>query len=417
MTPGLALATAALEELGFAAKEPPVGNLTWGEGRLDGRVVRVVRIENRIASGSIGRLEAERLIALLRVTAAERSPLVLLLDSAGARVSEGLGALGAFRALYRAALDAALSGAPIACILGRNAYGGSSMLAMVASERLLSAETQLAMSGPAILASSAGAVATDEAFQAMAQATTSAQAREKAGGANRVWHDGEGVMAWLRQALAPRGDVPDAWHARHEALALRFDPKAAPVPHEALQRRDLARLYDGGYEIRESQGLLEGRGVRGGEETTVLGLVGSMPLGIARAWAFAERAWRLRDAAPGRLEVLLDCATHAARLDDERAVLSEFIVDMAFALSALRVRGWRVALTVLGKAGGGVYVALAAPADRVASVHGADIQVLPAAAVAAILGEGREVVPSFADYRAAGVAGEEIKLGLIPGNA
>jgi hypothetical protein len=97
--------------------------------------------------------------------------------------------------------------------------------------------------------------------------------------------------------------------------------------------------------------------------------------------------------------------------------LSDFIVDMALALAALGARGTQVGLTVLGKAGGGVYVALAAPARCVASVYGADIQVLPASAVAAILGEGRDAVPSFPEYRAAGVADEEIKLGLVPGAA
>ena len=417
MTPGPALAEAATRALGFEAQEPPIGNLTWGQGRLDGRAVRVARIENHIASGSIGRLEAERLVELLRSTAAERAPLVLFLDSAGARVSEGLGALGAFRALYRAALDAALAGAPIAAILGRNAYGGSSMLAMVASERLFSAETRLAMSGPAIIASTAGTSASDEAFQAMAQAAMSPQAREKVSGANHVWQEGEDILPWLRRALAPRGDVAGAWRARHEALALRFDPKAAPVPREPLQRRDLARLFDGGYEAREAHGLVVGRGVRARRETAIVGLVGSASVGLGRAWRFADIAWRLGDEAPGRVEVLLDCATHAPRLEDERAVLSEFIADMAFALAALGARGWHVGLTVLGKAGGGVYVALAAPAARVAGVHGADIQVLPAAAVAAILGERREVVPSFTDYRAAGVADEELRLGLVPGSA
>src|SRR5205085_10022969 len=121
--------------------------------------------------------------------------------------------------------------------------------------------------------------------------------------------------------------------------------------------------------------------------------------------------WKLAAAPPARLEVFLDCATHAARLDDERVVLSEFIVDMACALAAAAAAGARVGLTVLGKAGGGVYVALAAPAARVTSVYGADIQVLPGSAVAAILGESREEAPSFAAYRSAGVADEELKLG------
>ena len=90
---------------------------------------------------------------------------------------------------------------------------------------------------------------------------------------------------------------------------------------------------------------------------------------------------------------------------------------MGFALAALAAKGTRVGLTILGKAGGGVYVALAAPVDRVASVHGAEIQVLPGAAVAAILGESRETTPGFDEYRAAGVSEEEVKLGLMPRKA
>jgi hypothetical protein len=122
----------------------------------------------------------------------------------------------------------------------------------------------------------------------------------------------------------------------------------------------------------------------------------------------------MASAPPARLEVLLDCATHAPRLEDERIVLTEYIAGMAFALAALAARGTTIGLTVLGKAGGGVYVALAAPARRVASVYGADIQVLPGAAVAAILGESNDAAVNFVDYSAAGVCDEELKLGIIP---
>jgi hypothetical protein len=53
----------------------------------------------------------------------------------------------------------------------------------------------------------------------------------------------------------------------------------------------------------------------------------------------------------------------------------------------------------------------------VTSLYGADIQVLPGSAVAAILGESRETTPSFEEYRAGGVADREIKLGLVPGSS
>jgi hypothetical protein len=395
--------------------EPPTGNLTLGRGRLAGRVLRVGLVENRVASGSLGALECQRLAALFSVAAREGSGLVLFLDSAGARVSEGLAALGAFRTLYRAGLEAVLAGARIAVLLGRNCYGGASLVAHLARRRLFQEDTQLAMSGPSVIASANGMDPLDETFRAMAIAALSPAARVRASAANSLWRPGDDLAAWLSQALAPPQDVKAELRARHEGLGERLPKGSPPGPAEAVRRRDLEKIYPGGYEAREGDGLIVGRGTRGGEAEALAGIVGPSPLDAARAWRLAEVIWKMTDAPPPRLEVLLDCASHAPRLEDERIVLTEFIVDMAFALAVLGARGTRVGLTILGKAGGGVYVALAAPASRVASVYGADIQVLPGSAVAAILGESRDTSADFDDYSAAGVADEELKLGIIPG--
>jgi hypothetical protein len=412
--PVAALQEALLAALAFEAVGERAGNVQPGSGRLDGRAVRVALIENRQAGGSIGGAEAACLAALFKVAAVERSPLVLWIDSAGAKVSEGLRALGGFRGLYRAGLDAAMHGTPIAAVLGRNCYGGASMLAHLAPQRLLSPATQLAMSGPAVIASASGLSALDEGFRAMAQAALSPASRAKANAANTLWAPDVDVAGWLRAALAPPGAAADAWRARHEGLAARIPAKDPQPGSEAVRRRDLERIYEE-YEARESQGLLEGSGRRAGAQEAFAGLVGKQPLGVHRAWRFAEAIWRLAADPPARLEVFLDCASHAARLEEERVVQSEFIVDMGLALRSLAAAGCRVGLTVAGQAGGGVYVALAAPAERVATIYGAaDVQVLPGSAVAAILGESRAATPSFADYRAAGVADEEIKLGIVP---
>ena len=415
MTGALPLAEALRETLAFEALGERAGNLLIGRGTLDGRPVRAAFVENRAASGSLGTLECERLAALFAICARERSPFVLFLDSAGAKVSEGLAALGAFRKLYRAGIEAAFGGVPIAALLGRNCFGGSSMLAHLAPQRLFDATTQLAMSGPSILAAGAGTTALDEMFRAMADAALSSSSRAKASPSNRVWEAGEDLRPWLAGALASRGDAAAALRLRHEALAARLAPQAASGPAEAVRRRDLEKIYAQGYEARERQGVIAGAGRRDATEEAFVGVVGKSPLGVQRAWLFADEVWRLAAKPPAHLEVFLDCATHAARLDDERIVLTEFIVDMAFALAASAAAGARVGLTVLGKAGGGVYVALAAPAARVTAVHGADIQVLPGAAVAAILGESRDEAASFAEYRSAGVADEEVKLGFVPG--
>jgi hypothetical protein len=413
--PPAAILAALRETLAFEALGEPVGNLTVGQGTLGARAVRVALVENRAASGALGARESERLGALFRIAASERAGLVLYLDSAGAKVSEGLVALGAFRNLYRAGLGAVLAGVPIAAVLGKNCFGGASMLAHLSGSRLFGETTQLAMSGPSIIASAAGVNVFDEAFRAIADAALSPAARAKASPANAVWKAGSDLGAWLRDALAPRGDPVASLRLRHEGLVMRFEKKISEPPWGPLQRRDLDRIYKQDYQARESQGFFSGIGKREGVAEEMLGLVGKAPLGALRAWRFADAVWRHLDAPPARLEVFLDCATHAAALDDEKIVLTEYIVDMGFALAALAAKGTRVGLTILGKAGGGVYVALAAPVDRVASVHGADIQVLPGSAVAAILGESRETTPGFDEYRAAGVAEEELKLGLTPG--
>jgi hypothetical protein len=398
--------------LGFTAQGERIGNLSLGHGNLGGRPVRVALIENRFASGAVGCAEGERLAELLAAAAGDKSSLVLFIDSAGAKVSEGLNALGAFRTLYRAGLDAVLAGVPLAAVLGRNCFGGASMLAHLASQRLFSPGTQLAMSGPAVLASAAGMNALDEMFRAMADAALAPGARAKTNAANVVWSPETDVTAWLRDALAARGDPVTALRFRHEALGARFEKRPPDPKWEAVRRKDLERIYETS-EAREYQGLIVGTGKRAGEDEVFAGLVGKQPLGAARAWHFSELVWQHTDRPPARLEVYLDCAAHAPRLEDERLILTEYIVDMAFALSALASRGTRVGLTILGQAGGGVYVALAAPAHRVTSIYGANIQVLPGAAVAAILGESRESAPTFADYLAAGVADQELKLGIV----
>ena len=406
------LRTALVQALALQDVGAPAGNVTIARGTLGGRTVNAGLVDSRFASGAIGAKEAERLGALFRVAALERSPVVLFLDSAGAKVSEGLAALGAFRQLFRAGLDAAFSGAPMAALLGRNCFGGSSMLAHLAAHRLFSPATRLGMSGPAVIAAAGKMDPLDEMFRAMAEAAMSSAARTKASPANEAWAPGSDLSTWLAAALAPVADPAAAFLARHAALADRLGPAEAEPPAEPVRRRDLERIYPGGYEARESAGLLEGRGRGAAGEEPFLGIVGETPLAARRAWQFAEAAWRERG--PGTLRVFLDCASHATRLDEEKIVLTEYVVDMSAALAAAAREGRDVHLTILGKAGGGVYVALAAPAARVSSVHGADIQVLPGSAVAAILGETREALPSFDNYRAAHVADEELRLGLAP---
>jgi hypothetical protein len=59
------------------------------------------------------------------------------------------------------------------------------------------------MSGPSIIAASAGMNVLDEMFRAMAEASISRASRAKASPVNRVWQPGEALEGWLGEALAP----------------------------------------------------------------------------------------------------------------------------------------------------------------------------------------------------------------------
>lgn len=417
MSQGASLLEALKGAVGFEPAAERVGNLTLGAGTLDGRAVRVALVESFIASGSLGQAECERLAAMFAKCAEDRASLVLYVDSAGARVSEGLRALGGFRTAYRAGLHAALAGTPMAAVLGRNCFGGASMLAHLAGRRLLGPTTQMAMSGPAVIAAASGLDALDEAFRAMAAATFSPQSRSTTCAANAVWQPGEDVAAWLRDALQAPPDRASQYRRRHEELGRRLDTPRDPPVWKTVQRPELARIF-ASHENRECDGVIAGEGVRDGTRERYVGFVDNKPVDAARAWRLAEIVWRHADEPPAHLEVFLDSASHAARLEEERRILTEFVVDTAAALAALAMKGTTVGLTVTGRAGGGIYVALAAPAQRVRSVYArARIEVLPGAAVAAILGESRDDTPAFGEYRSAGVADEELKLGFVPGNA
>ena len=398
-------------QLAFNALGEAAGNLTLGRGVLRGNPLHMAIIENRIASGALGKKESDKLASLFKVVAAKKLPLVMYLDSAGAKVSEGLPALGAFRHMYRAALAMAGSGAATAVYCGANCYGGASMLASLAGTRYYSTNTRLAMSGPAILAQTAGVSVLDEAFQAMSLACIGAESRIKLAAGN---------LAASRDAIGAELPAGAPAASTHALLGARLAPiggqdglSAAVATPEKIERNDLEKLYPQGHNLREQSGVLVGDAVFNGTPVAVLGLIGCRMLGAGRAWTLADMIWKKCNSPPAVLHLLVDCESHATALDDERIMLSAYLANLASALYALGLAGTRIETTVLGKLGGGVYVAVCAPADQVNLLYGAEIQLLPGKAIASILGDADSQKHEFKEYQAARVAEQEIKLGIV----
>jgi propionyl-CoA carboxylase beta chain len=73
-------------------------SLTFGDARLNGAHVYLLTQDARFEGGSFGVAESDAVAAWLLAIIAKPAPIIFILDSGGARMSEGLAALGGFRA-------------------------------------------------------------------------------------------------------------------------------------------------------------------------------------------------------------------------------------------------------------------------------------------------------------------------------
>lgn len=387
------------------------GAVMAGEARLAGKPVVAVAFDRSRQGGSIGRVESECLAGAFRQAADASIPVVLCIDSAGARLTEGIEALGAFRAMFRAGLDAKARGVPMLALLARNAFGGGSMVSFLAEARVYSDATLLAMSGPAIIEVLGGAVELNAEDKSAVRALMGGIARTRHGGTERLVADDGGAfraaaVEWI--GALPQRPAPDL-AARHALLGARLAaagaPPSPPLPNLDLPEplaRQLDVLLPEGYTANLNGGVLWGAARSGGAMFSLAGLVEGRQAGARACWELAEAVLRLEQADPRAVLVLLDAPGHATRRFDESVILSAYIVHLAEVLHA--VGGRRpLALLVTGAAAGGIVPGLASPARRAWALTDAFIRELPPAAVAVVLGDVEEETVTPAALTGAGV--------------
>lgn len=366
-----------------------VGSVAVAAGEIAGHPVMIATTDRQIAGGSIGVEEARFLMEFLATSRVRECPLVVYLDSAGAKLSDGLPALGTFRELFRLFLDLRLSGHAMLAMFGRDCFGGAAMLASAATLRVFNPNTRLAMSGPAVMQvlGHEGALSAETVKTLMGGET-----RARINHNDRLCADtAEECRAAAIEFLEACSSLqkPDL-HLRHNELGKRLlaqgirpgapSDTATEVPSilkEILPRTLRPQDLDGVFVARPdntSRGLY-------------LGFLGGKTVGAAAAWTMAGECLAFTASHPGEsVTLFLDSPGHAPTIADERLGLSDYIAHLALVLAHLRLHGHRLTLQVAGEAAGGIYVALAAPATRVVALPGANVQVLPPAAMSRIIG-------------------------------
>ena len=384
------------------------GSLFTGIGAIGGRAVTLAATDRRVAGGSLGITESHELSTLLEQSHAAGRPFILCLDSAGARLDEGLPALGAFRHLYRHMLDLRLAGLPLLVLIGRDCFGGASMLAATCAKRVYSAASRLAMSGPAVIQALAGAAELDATDAVAVTALMGGTARVRLVPSDQLCEDSieayrQAARDWVADCDAT---IELDLHLQHTRLGTRLlaqgiapsPPKNAVGDLPAVLRE----IIPEGVEVQKMDGVFCGRNGKA-SRNAFFGFIDGIPVDALAAWTLAGECLALADERPGEaVTIFLDSPGQAPTVRDERLMLSEYVAHLALVLSSLRLNGHRLTLQVLGDAAGGIYVALAAPALRVVALPGANVQVLPPAAMARVLHRHSET-RGVEDYLRAGV--------------
>jgi hypothetical protein len=384
------------------------GSLIAGNGTVGGREVTVIATDRHVAGGSLGVVEAQALSMLLEQSHAAARPFILCLDSAGARLDEGLAALGAFRQLYRHMLDLRLAGLPMLGLIGRDCFGGASMLAATCSKRVYNESSRLAMSGPAVIQALGGPSELDATDAAAIVALMGGAARARLAPTDRLCDDSfdayhRATLDWITDCGTA---APLNLRDQHTRLGTRMLAHGmAPSPPKSASGELPAMLQEiipEGVQMHKMDGVLFGRNGKT-SPNAFFGFIDGTPVGALAAWTLAGECLALADERPGEaVTVFLDSPGQAPTFRDEQVMLSDYVAHLALVLSSLRLNGHRVTLQVLGDAAGGIYVALAAPCARVVALPGANVQVLPPAAIARVL-RRRSESGGVEDYLRAGV--------------
>ena len=107
-------------------KARPGDGVLGASGRVDGRAVAVFAQDASFAGGSLGEAHAETVVAVLELAERSRVPVIGFVESAGARMQEGLAALERLRARSSASTSSCPGVVPqISVICGPSAGGGS----------------------------------------------------------------------------------------------------------------------------------------------------------------------------------------------------------------------------------------------------------------------------------------------------
>ena len=370
-------------DFGMAGKDFPGDGVVTGAGTVDGRLVHVASQDFTVAGGAVGEVGAEKVVEMAKACLKTGSPLVIVNDSGGARIQEGIDALAGYgRIFYHNTL---LSGVvpQISLICGPCA-GGAAYSPALTDFIIQTRQSQMFITGPSVIKEVTGEDVTSE------QLGGPEAQMNYSGVVHFVAEDDHDAVRICKKLLSflpsnnladpPRADFdPNVAPDPYLNTILPDNPRAAYDMHEVIDR-----IVDGGdfLEVHANfaNNIIVGFGRLMGR---TIGVIANNPMHKAGVLDIdssdkSSRFIRFCNAFNIPLVTLVDVPGFMPGVQQEYGGIIRHGAKMLFSYSAATVPKVSV---MIRKAYGGAYLAMCGKelgADRVAAWPSAEIAVMGA---------------------------------------
>ncbi len=270
---------------GFGMQENrPYGDaVVTGHGTIDGRRVCVFSQDFTVFGGSLGEVMAEKMVKVMDLAERIGCPIVGINDSGGARIQEGVVALGGYGEVFYRNVRASGVIPQLSLIMGPCAGGAVYSPAITDFIFMVKETSHMFITGPEVIRTVNGEqVGMEELGGAVSHSTRSGVAHFASEDEDQCLEDARYLLSFLPQnnlEISPRVLCTDDPHRQDPELD-RIVPDNANKPYD--MREIVRRVVDDGefFEVQElfARNIICGFGRMGGWS---VGIVGNQPAQLA----------------------------------------------------------------------------------------------------------------------------------------
>jgi acetyl-CoA carboxylase carboxyltransferase component len=376
---------------GMVGKDAPAEGVVTGVGTIGGRQVYVASQDFTVLGGSVGEMHADKIAQMLDLCLKCGAPLIVINDSGGARIQEGVSALSGYgRIFYRNVL---LSGVvPQIAIIAGPCAGGAAYSPALSDFIIMVRGAELFITGPQVIEQVTGEkISAEELGGADAQMAHSGVVHFLARNEEEAFNISKRLLSFL-----PSNNMEDPPVYGESELIFAPNPVLDTIipdnRHHPYNVRDvILHIVDKGdfLEVQErfAPNAVVGFGRLNGQ---TIGIIANQPMYMAgvldiNASDKIARFVRFCNCFNIPLVTFVDVPGYMPGIQQEHSGIIRHGAKVLFAYSAATVPKITI---VLRKAYGGAYIAMCSKdlgADRIAAWPTAEIAVMGAEGAVSIV--------------------------------